>query len=273
MIKRNWVAIMVTGVVMTVMLLPQPVAAQNHWLRPADKSSVSLDVFKAKWDGGDFNFLTTVVFVSAYIEASDNIAVVLEFPVSNVDTDGFNETLFGNPYLGLEARTAGLDASQGAVGRLGIRPPIASDEKWSASLLGLYSMIDRFEAFIPDVVTISAGGGYFSVPGRDMKLAFDLNGNLMVPTEDGDPELYIDYNLTFWALPPNAKLGFGFAGRLLATESDYDFGERTIHQLGLFGGYDFGTVESGIHFRVPIDEDISDVINFTFGVNVTVGLK
>ena len=66
------------------------------------------------------------------------------------------------------------------------------------------------------------------------------------------------------------RFGAGFTGRLLASESDLDFGERSVHHLGATLAAKFRGVEPGLHFRLPIDEDLSDITNYVFGLNVTV---
>jgi hypothetical protein len=48
---------------------------------------------------------------------------------------------------------------------------------------------------------------------------------------------------------------------LLATEGDLDFGERTFHQLGMFANLLLGRFQPGAQLRIPLDEDLSDLIN------------
>ena len=98
----------------------------------------------------------------------------------------------------------------------------------------------------------------------------NVDGALMIPTEDGDEsELCIDYNAAFWFPFEKINLGCGFAGRFLATESNLNFGERTMHQLGFAGNYDFGNFKPGIHFRTPLDKDLTDVLNYAYGFSLT----
>lgn len=272
MMRRNGLSVFVVCV-LVLLVSGQIAVAQNYWLRSAEQTSVTLDIFKPSFDVEYYDFLTSVVYLSGYIEATDQLAVIIEFPIANADigTDfgDFSETQFGNPYFGGEYKMSNLDKTQAGVFRLGVRPPIASDEKWIATEVGYVGMFDRFEAFFPDVTTLSGGGGYRLRADNGYGVDADVNGNVMFPS-DGDTELYIDYNLAVWFFAQQWRGGMGFAGRMLATESDMDFGERTIHQLGAFASYDFGQFRPGAHFRLPIDDDLGDVLNFVWGISLAV---
>ena len=162
------------------------------------------------------------------------------------------------------------DGSQSTVVRVGVRLPFASDEKFDAAAIGMYTTFNRFEAFLPDLLTISLGGGFYHMLESGINYSLNVDGVLMKPTEDDiDSELFINYNVTFWFPFEKINLGTGFAGRLIATESDLDFGERTVHQLGFAGNYDFGSLKPGIHFRIPLDDDLTDLLNYVYGFNVT----
>ena len=270
MIKHHARVFIMLGILIAMLLLSQSSVAQNHWLRPVDETSVSLDIFKPKFDDNSaFNLFTTVMFYSAYIPATDNLTLVVEFPVANADTDVFNETQFGNPYFGVEYKLPNTDATRAFVGRFGIRPPIASDKKQAAGSIGVVTTYDRFEAFLPDLTTLALGGGVRLTPDNGFAVDADVNGNLMIAS-DADNELFIDYSVAAWMVGENIQGGLGFTGRWLMTESDLSFGEATVHQIGVFANYDLGKFQPGVHFRVPLDDDLSDIVNFTYGVNLTV---
>jgi hypothetical protein len=271
MIKRNWLTVCLVLVILLV--TGQTVSAQYYWLRLADQNSVTLDIFKPNFDHEGYDFLTSVIFLSGYYRASDQFALTLEYPISNADVGygslDFGETmLLGNPYVGMEYTLANFDATQAGVFRLGIRPPLAQDDKWYALEVGYLGVFDRFEAFVFDVTTLSGGGGYRLRSESGFGFDVDVNGNLFLPA-DGDNELYLDYNLTFWALLDQFKGGIGFAGRWWTTQDGLDFGEATVHQLGMLGSYDFGQFRPGLHLRVPVDDDLSDILTFTWGISLT----
>ena len=271
--RRSKTAVLVL-ICVGVLLISGSVTAQNYWMYPGGDKSISVEMFKPKFDNGDdFNLLTTVWFLSGKFKAADRLSIVVEVPVSNLDTDNIfmeDETSVGNPYIGIEARSASGGDSQAAVGRVGVRLPLASDDKWDAASLGLYTAFDRFEAFFPDVLTINASGGYQRTTASGLNYELNVGGELMIPTEDGgDSELYIDYNAAFWVPFEKLSLGGGFTGRLIATEGDLDFGERTVHQLGLAGNYDAGSLKPGVHLRLPLDEDLTDILDFVYGFSLT----
>jgi hypothetical protein len=107
-------------------------------------------------------------------------------------------------------------------------------------------LVDRWEAFQPDILSIHGAVNYRSrtTPGLGLRLRLA-------------PVLWID---TGDALS-KVSAGAGFSGRLLATEGDLDFGERTFHQLGMFANLLLGRFQPGAQLRIPLDEDLSDLIN------------
>ena len=55
------------------------------------------------------------------------------------------------------------------------------------------------------------------------------------------------------------------------SENNLNFNERTFHELGLSvaGKFRYG-IQPGLHMRVPIDKDLSDVYDYLVGLDVTV---
>ncbi len=262
------------SVILMLMLLPVSAFAQNYWMSPGEDNSVSLEFHKVKFAGDlELGFRNSVVFLSGNFGSSEKFRILVEVPVSIYDPKPSpfdeSETLLGNPFIGFEYRKPSDDGSKSLIGRLGIRPPLASDEKFDATVMGLITTFNRFEAFIPDLFTVSAGGGYHQISENGTKSAFDFDASLMIPTENGDAELFVNYNLALWVPSGDLNFGIGFAGRLIATEGDLDFGERTVHQLGLSGNYNSGSFKPGIHFRIPLDDDIADIVDLTYGVDFT----
>ncbi len=64
--------------------------------------------------------------------------------------------------------------------------------------------------------------------------------------------------------------GAGIQGTIIVSEDNLDFGERSLFHLGLAGRVDLNPVTVGLHFGIPLDEDLSDFYNNVFGLNVTV---
>ena len=50
-------------------------------------------------------------------------------------------------------------------------------------------------------------------------------------------------------------------------------GERTFQQLGLGAQVTLGSVQPGITFRVPLDKDLSDTLDFVVGLTLSVHMN
>ena len=267
--------LVLAGTVLLAMSLAAPVSAQDLTEYPYAGSSVKLDILKAHFNHGDMiDFLTSVIYCTGTFAISDNSSIVIELPIANADVDPntqyySNETQFGSPYAGFQARIPSPGGSGLGVTRLGIRLPLASDEKLLASDLALYTDYDRLQAYYPDFITLSGSGGYLNTGHDYVHFGFNIGAAYMIPTEDGpDSELFIDYNFYVWMLYDKVHFGTGFTGKMLATESGLSFGERTVHQMVFKASYVAGNIRPGVYFRIPLDDTLSDALDYVYGLNV-----
>jgi hypothetical protein len=258
---------------LTILLTGMSATAQTSWLQIRDFNRIQVDVSKVSADlTVDQTLLSTFWFASGNFALSEQTSILFDLPFANfdVDVDGFDaETMFGNPFIGVEIGRR----YNGGYALIGGRVPLAPEDKFYASLLGAYGHIDRFEAFLPDVVSFTGNGGFKKE--FDNGAGYNAMGglNLMMPTEgNGDSELYLNYKFEFRFRSEKAGFAGGVHGRYLITESDLDFGERTVHLVGLKADYVAGNVIPGIHFYFPFDKDLSDIINTVIGINVTFNL-
>ena len=249
---------------------------QTNWLELRDFSRISFSAAKVALEGGiDQTLLSTIWFASGNIVVSDKLAVVFEVPFVHFDAEtntSFNfpaENLLGNPYLGLKAGAV----NNGPYGMFGVRLPIASDDKPNAAIMGAFSHFDRYEAFAPDLFSISAGGGYRSEGPSGAGLMAELGGTFWMPTEDGpDSELLLNYKFGFRYRSEKAGFTWTFKGRMILTESDLNFGERTFHMLGMSADVQWGKVYPGLHIYFPVEDDLSSFFNMVYGLNLTMML-
>jgi len=276
MVKCQLKLYLLAIVILAVMLLSPLATAQNYWLYPGEEKSISLEIYKPKYAYAEnVGFFNSVWFISGHFKAGERLSVFVEIPVSFFDIDEDksyyeDETLLGNPYIGFVSKSPMTSQSQLFVSRVGARLPIASDEKMNASVNGWATNFNRFEAFFPDILTLTAGLGFEIEAQSGIEYLINFDGAIMIPTEgEGDSELFLDYNFAIWFPLEQINFGAGFAGRLLATESDLDFGERTFHQFGFTGNYKTGNFKPGIHFRVPLDDDLTEIVDYVYGINLT----
>ncbi len=276
MIKNRRKLVMAGCVLIGLVLAVQPVAAQNYWMYPGEGTSVSLEIFKPKFDGWEgFELFTSVWLLSARVEATERFSLMIDLPIANVDLEGsdWDGTSFSNPYIGGEFELGALGENESLVARIGVRPPIVSDEKDLESAVGAWTLYDRFEAFLPDLTTVIGGFGWRKVLGDGVaEVDANINGAYMFPG-DGDSELFGDYNVAFWFPMQTVKFGIGGSGRIIVTEDDLSMGERTIHHARLAANFNAGSFKPGIHIQIPIDEDLSDLVDYSYGVSFTYLIK
>jgi hypothetical protein len=268
--KKSLISFVFVAVVLLGMLsISSPAAAQSNWLYPTTGQSVSLEAYRLSFHGLH-SFLSMTWFLSAKTSTSfKGVSAVMEWPFTNWDWDGDSkaQNFFGNPYIGIEYATRGSSP----VGGGGIRFPVAPDDKCTAYEFAAATCFDRIEAFMPDVFTIYASGGYRYV--FDEYHSIQLLGGpvIMNWTEGGvDSELFFDYKGEYWARTDILSFGVGFTGRILLTESDLDFDERTWHQLGFASSVAFGQFRPGFHMRIPLDEELKDFSDVIYGLNFSV---
>jgi len=224
--------------------------------------NISAAVFSARWRVGELVALRTEL---PFINAGLKDYTFIDFFGDTIRYDGYSESQFGNPLVGLEI---GAPASPFS-GEFGVRFPIVDEEHLFSSEIGLFTDYDRFEVYLPDIMTFTAMANYRYKGPTGLLVQLRTGPAFMVVTEGGgDPELFADYSAQAGYQGNRVTILAGLTGRAILTEEDLDFGERTIHQLGLSGSYEFGNFIPGILFRVPMDDDLSEILDFVFGINV-----
>ncbi len=269
--------IFLSATLMAVILMTCPIMAQNHWMCPGGEKSISLEIFKPRFASAKgYELPNTVWILSERMLTTDNNAsIVIDLPIVQMDIDNDmhpsdeDQILIGNPYFGLEWPLPLDDASKSLCVGVGWRIPLASDEKWDATSMGLVTMPNRFEAFIPDLMTLSLRLGFLQTLESGLNYTVNIAAAWMIQTEvGGDSELFADYNAYIWLPAKKVKLGCGLAGRIWVTQEHGSIGERTTHQLGFAGNYDFGIFTPGLHLRIPLDSDLTEELDYVYGFSL-----
>ena len=158
-------------------------------------------------------------------------------------------------------------------GEFGVRLPFASEANLGSAVGAITELVDRVEAFAPDVLALAAAyndlhntGGGFAVRAR-------LGAVLDVPTEGGGVELFALYSAQAWYEDETAAVGGGLSGRLLLTQGNLDLGERTLHQLALFANVTLGRWIPGLQMRFPIEDDFSRFVDLVVGLSLGYELR
>ena len=218
--------------------------------------------------------LTGQIHLSTVLPISSGVRFVAEVPLAHFDPafDGYDgaTSKLGNPYVGIRF---GDPARLG--GRFGVRLPLATAENGDDAApleLGGFGDYDRIEAFMPRVLTVGVAGqmGRAAVSGLVGRVV--LGGDMMLSTEGGDPELFAAYGVQTGYERNGTAAIVSVTGRALVTEGELSLAERTIHQITLSGAHRFGSLQPAIWLRIPVDGDLSELIDYAIGFSMRVGI-
>jgi hypothetical protein len=266
-----------------IFLLPIALPAQSIWLDRRHSKIIALEIIKPNLSEGFFSnttFPTSVMYLSVRWPINEKLNVVGELPFAhggiefNSDFFDFNESesTIGNPYLGLEIRGQGSEFFT----EIGARAPLASESNLGTTIGFLSDFVDHGEAFFPDVVSIVAVENYQHRAASGLTARLRGGPSFWIYTGSGDldddVELFLLYSAQAGYESDIFSLIGGVSGRLLATESGLDIGERTAHQLGASASVDLGRVRPGVQFRLPLDNDFQELLDFAFGLNLGIEL-
>lgn len=258
--------------------------AQSFQIPPDDNPFVSLEMMKPNLGEGSWQFSTisSVWFLNAQIPLGTGpFVLIADIPFSYLDgkslespftspVDFDAQILIGNPLLAVEIRSS--NGPVGGFGILGVRPPLAEQDKGSAAGYGVLSDFDRFEAFTPNRFSILGGGGWRFNTGSRSRLNIGVTGMIVIPTESGpNTEGFLKYYSQLWLYFQNVSVNFGLSGVTILTEG-LDLGENTESQFSLGAQFSLGSFRPGVFVRVPIEEHLSEIVDFVGGVNLTFAL-
>jgi hypothetical protein len=273
------------AVLCCTMLTPLALSAQSIWLEAGHKRSFGLEVLKPNFkneDAGSFSSTNSgwVVFAALRLPVSGKILFVGELPFvhgsSKTESSFFDvnrsdsQSFLGNPYLGFEF----ADRTGAFTTEVGLRVPVTPDDKFLGVITGIYSEYDRFEAFVPDNLPVMAIANYRYRDPSGFVLKLRGGPSLLIYTGDSDfnddVELFLGYSAQTGYESERFSILGGITGRALLTTEDASFDERSIHQLGFNASVGLGQVRPGVHFRLPLDDDLKAIIDSVLGLNLGV---
>ncbi len=276
--KRIILPMLAIGMGILLAVLPVTVAAQSIWTGPDAPQGFSVEWLRPEFaDLEDVSFISSALYVSGRLDVRENLSLVADVPFAYFDADlapggSVSDVAVGNPYLGLELSFADRPFWAEA----GVRVPLTPDNE-AATFPGVYSDFDRCEAFTPDVLSVMAMGNYRLEDPSGFSVRLRVGPALWVNTNpdafEDDLELYALYSAQGWYDASRARFGAGLTGRFFVTEKDLNLSERTVHHLGLALVGKFPGVYPGLHFRLPLDEDLPDILDFAVGLSVTVPVR
>jgi hypothetical protein len=256
----------------------QMVLAQSIWLERSHDKTIDLEILKPDFEGeSDISFATSSWFLTGRFPVSESISIIAEIPYSYYKSDseyGENqgENAFGNPYIGMELK----GETSPTFGEFGIRIPLVPEDDASSALLSgiLTEFVDRAEAFSTDILPVYAMFNYMKV--QPSGFTFRLRGGPVAWFATGDR------NETEWILLYGAQAGYqsqkfnllaGVSGRWFISAEDADFAESSFHQLGLSANVVLGVFKPGIIFKLPLDDDMKQILDLVFGLTLGFNLN
>jgi len=269
-------------------LVPASLPAQSIWLDRRHDKAIDLEVLIPDFKNDDGGTITRsnsglVIFSSLRLPLSEKVHFVGELPFahgrSEIKSSRFNldestsESAIGNPYLGLEMR----GQNPAFFGEIGVRLPLASEDDDLSMSTGLFTDVDRLEAFFPKILSITGMANVHHVDKSGFAIRLRGGPSLLINTDKDEfedaSELFIGYSAQLgYESEPVSVIG-GFTGRASLTEEDVDYSERSVHQLGFAASFGLGTVRPGVHLRLPVDEDMKDTMDFVLGFHLGVRLN
>lgn len=269
-----------TAMLILGLALPATLAGQSLWEDPADGNTAGIEWMRPDMKIAGMGGASSAAFLFGRYAISPMVTIQADLPLAY---GSFGEAEFddsaiavGNPLLGARIQPALMPVSFD----ISMRLPFASinDDGSSgiAYVAGIAADLDRMEAFTPDLIPLSAHVNYAVEMRADSDLRFHAGPVLWLNRED-DP----DIESTWWFLTYGGELGHqvsgvrfasSLTGRYDLSADDGDFGDRTIHQLGVAASYKSGNMRPGVFVRVPLDEGSRDLVGFVIGVGFSVAL-
>jgi len=260
-----------------------PAAAQSTWLDREHRPSVLVETLFPNFDSGsdgifgsaDTGFPTWTWFAATRLPAGQTAMFVAELPYSRgeLQEGSFSESeaTIGNPYLGIEY----APRPSGFLLEFGARIPLASDKKLLPLLVGYFTDVEREEAFVPDQVPVRLGLHYHRAASANAHIAYDLRlvPSVWIKTNDtflDETETFLGYGAWVRYEGESVRVGGGLTGRWNTSNDGADFSEASVHQFDLGADFLRGAVRPGVQLKLPLDDDLTSVLNSVVGVSITI---
>ena len=264
-----------------------PAGAQSLWINPQRAPAFHVEYLNPRIDGTAA--FSGALFAGLRAPIGRYVTFVAEVPFAYGDTDlgpGFDldeeTSTIGNPYVGIELGEPWSPVSV----HVGGRAPVVG-EVTAATSIGLFAdIVDRPEAFIPENASGSLAV-HLRQPLRGGVVLLGHGGvTAWFPTDGGqaDPDLHAVYGARMGWVGRRATLLGGLSGRADLGEAfvcpvgpgecrDADLAERTLHQVAFAGATRIGPLVPGVELRVPLDDDVRELVDVALGFSLTLELR
>lgn len=253
----------------TLALIPSAARAQSLWAPRVEGGAVQVEIFRPTFDADvDLSLATSLWFLTARIPLSEKALLELDLPFSHLGIDdGASYSTIGNPHLGIELR----DVESGASLQFSARLPLVDETEAPAILMGTVSDISRWEAWAVDIFPVGLLGRFERTDDRGFGVRIDAGPTIWFATGDRqDTEFLAIYAFQGLYANEDVQVGLGLHGRAILSDDDFDVGESTLHEIGASFALRAGRAWPGLQVRLPIDDNLGEVVDYTLGLQVTV---
>ncbi len=262
-----------TLLIVTIVCVGATAEAQSIWTDRSSDRAIGVELLAPNFGGNSTVYSGYVLTLSSRIALSNSLRLVIEAPFAHgtitTSSSSLSQNIVGNPYLGLEIATRKPFLYM----EVGARIPIVSDEQDIATTIGVRSDIDRFEAYAPNIVQISgavniqpvitSGLGFRLRIGPTYDIGIRQPSNT-VTTQSSD--LYLLYSEQLYYKNELVNIGLGLTGRTILTNARTN--DRTVDMFEVAAKMYIGKFEPGMTMRLPLDQSLSNVLDFTYGFTV-----
>ena len=273
----SFYSVLVLIITLCTLLITSPLSAQSIWLDQDKNNSIAIEILKPKFDSyTEYTFVSSTIFLSGRHAVNENIILIVELPFAHCgyryydwwwwDTE-ISETIFGNPYLGVEV--SGHESP--VFGEFGLRLPLTPEDKFFSTTFGVFSDYNRFEAFIPNIVSLTAKGNYRYIYNKVVSYRLRLGPTLWINTNryGNDTELLLDYSGQIEYKDEPVTFIIGISGRFIVSAPNLAFHAKDAHQIGIAGSVGIGSFRPGLFFQTPIDKKSYYLLSIVYGLNLS----
>lgn len=248
-------------------------ADASIWIEPDRGNEVRLEALKPSFKGGEVSTFSLVWFLSCHGRVGKNVILRADVPYVHLATSEGDDSSnsVGNPYVGVDVGPR----LEGFSGEFGLRLPLAQGNGTGGPALAyglLAELVDRMDAFYPDILPVTLGGSYRFAWSNGFGLRLRLAPIFWIDLEDtlDDPaELWIRYSAQAHYRMGQAVLGTGITGRYVGSSGqDGDFGEKSMNELDVYVNLESGRMRPAFRIRIPLDNDLKMVQNTSFVISL-----
>jgi hypothetical protein len=244
-------------VVLTSIIFEKSANAQQFYFNTVSeyKTHLGLRYLRPMIKGEKLSGLSGTWELNA-LQSIGRASLIVSIPYSSISYgQNYSESSLGNLFLGLQFPSENKKTHF----TLGFALPTASKEKWEAADMGAYSDFLNYYKYLPQTMTLYGNIAYHSVFSDKIIFAVEAGPNVTIPTEKGDPQLFLHYGLQGGLLLNKLSILTEFYGLAIISENELSLAERTFHNITVGAHYDFGRIEPGIFYSQYLDHDLSDI--------------